>query len=49
LIAPAVLELQNDILCGLNDEEKSRLLILLHKTTDAGNTKSCAPFKKAHR
>jgi DNA-binding MarR family transcriptional regulator len=49
LIASEVLELQNDILCGLSDEEKSQLLVLMTKTTDAGNTKSRAPFKKAHR
>lgn len=47
LIRPEVLALQNDILCGLSDEEKSQLLTLLHKTTDAGNTKSRAPLKKA--
>ena len=49
LITPEVLALQNDILCGLSEEEKSQLLTLLHKTTDAGNSKSRAPLKRNHR
>jgi DNA-binding MarR family transcriptional regulator len=46
-IRPQVLALQNDILSGLSDVEKSQFLSLLHKTTDAGNTKSRAPLKRA--
>lgn len=46
LVRPAVLDLQNDILSGLDAQEKASLLALLRKTTDAGNANSRAPLKK---
>ena len=46
LVGPEVLEVQNDILSGLDAQEKARLLALLRKTTDAGNANSRAPLKK---
>ncbi len=45
-IIPVVRELQNEILSGLDDAEKSQLLGLLKKTTDAGNDKSRAPLRE---
>ena len=44
-IGPVVRALQDDILAGLDAKEKSRLLALLTKTTEAGNARSRAPLK----
>lgn len=45
-VRPVVRALQGDILSGLDDNEKARLLALLTKTTEAGNTRSRAPLKR---
>ncbi|MGX9350063.1 MarR family winged helix-turn-helix transcriptional regulator [Shimia sp. W99] len=42
---PVVRALQDDILGGLDAEERAQLLGLLRKTTDAGNSKSRAPLR----
>jgi MarR family transcriptional regulator, temperature-dependent positive regulator of motility len=46
-MTPIVRALQDDILCGLDREEKEELLRLLRKVTDAGNDLSRAPIRKA--
>jgi len=43
-LAPIVGELQDDIMSGLNSEEKKQLLELLKKAADAGNQLSRAPL-----
>ncbi|KAA0916629.1 MarR family transcriptional regulator [Aquicoccus porphyridii] len=45
-VTPHIRTLQNDILSGLDDAEKTQLLNLLRKTTDAGNTRSRAPLRR---
>lgn len=43
-VSPVVLALQDKILAGLDDAEKTRFIELLTKTATAGNTRSRAPF-----
>ncbi|UYV38142.1 MarR family transcriptional regulator [Rhodobacteraceae bacterium D3-12] len=43
-IGPTVRALQDDILIGLDDDEKKQLVTLLGKTATAGNTRSRAPL-----
>lgn len=43
-VRPVVRDLQDDILSGLDADEKAELLRLLKKTTDAGNARSRAPL-----
>ncbi|MEZ5715260.1 MAG: MarR family transcriptional regulator [Paracoccaceae bacterium] len=45
-VDPVVRALQDDILAGLDAEEKAQLLTLLTKTTEAGNTLSRAPLRR---
>ena len=42
---PVVRALQDDILSGLTPSERTTLLDLLKKTTNAGNAKSRAPLR----
>lgn len=43
-VGPTVRALQDDILIGLDAEEKQQLMTLLSKTASAGNTRSRAPL-----
>jgi len=45
-VTPHVRALQNDILSGLDEDEKSIFLRLLRKTTEAGNARSRAPLRR---
>ena len=44
-VHPVVRALQDDILAGLDRDEKAQLLKLLTKTTASGNTRSRAPLR----
>lgn len=47
LLKPIVADLQNDILIGLDEKEKTQMMRLLEKATSAGNQLSRAPLLPA--
>lgn len=46
MVTPHIRALQNDILSGLEEDEKTSFLELLRKTTEAGNARSRAPLRR---
>ncbi|PWE31630.1 transcriptional regulator [Pararhodobacter marinus] len=44
-IVPVVSDLQDEILCGLSDDERAAFIALASKAAEAGNDRSRAPLK----